>query len=61
MRVMYDSLLPVEAKQFWYDVGYMLGICFVDFFVICTYVYGCRYHHDLSYKAPINNMVVMLS
>ena len=34
------------------------GICFVDFF-ICTYVYGCKYCHELSYKAPISGMGVM--
>jgi len=26
---------------------------------ICTYVYGCKYCHDLCYKAPLRGMGVM--
>jgi len=52
--------LLVKAKQFWYDVlGMCLGICFGDV-TICTYVYGCKYYHEISYKAPISSMGVML-
>jgi len=48
---MVDQMLPihpcflVEAKQFG----------------ICIYVYGCKYRHEICYKAPISSMAVMLS
>jgi len=30
-----------------------------DVFGICTYLYGCKYCHELCYKAPISGMGVM--
>ena len=40
--------------------GLMFGICFADFLLMFWYMYinGCKYHHELSYKAPISGMVV---
>jgi len=39
----------------------MFGICFADFFIfVDVYVYGCKYYHELSYKAPISCMVIIL-
>ena len=38
--------------------GICSNICFGDV-VIFTYVYGCKYRHELSYKAPISSMGVM--
>jgi len=43
------------------------GICIFYMFLvhvlvmvgICTYVYGCKYHHELFYKAPITDMGIM--
>ena len=35
----------------------MFGICFDN---VLVYVYGCKYQHELSYKAPIGGMGVML-
>ena len=40
----------------------MFGICFADALIfIYVYVYGCKYHHELSYKDPIRGMVIILS
>jgi len=40
----------------------MFGICFVDvLMLVYVYVYGCKYHHDLSYKSLISDKVVILS
>ena len=42
--------------------GICLGICFgicVGDVSICIYVYGCKYQHELCYKAPISGMGVM--
>ena len=58
----------VEAKMFWYGVLvyvliWCLGICFGIYFghvAMCTYVYGCKYCHELCYKYPISGMGVML-
>ena len=47
MQAMYPSLFDGWENVF--------GICFGIF----TYVYGCKYHHELCYKAPINDMGVM--
>jgi len=48
--------------MFWCDFGICFGICssicFGDF-SIRTYVYVCKYYHELSYKAPISGMSVM--
>ena len=44
-------------------IGIWLGICFgISFYdvSICTYVYGCKYRHELCYKAPISSMRLML-
>jgi len=39
----------------------MVGICFVDVLIfVYVYVYGCKYRHVLSYKAPISGMNVIL-
>ena len=53
--------LPVKAKNFCFGVWYMFGICFGDVFGIRTYVYGCKYHHGLIYKALIISMDVIWS
>ncbi|MCY0536313.1 hypothetical protein, partial [Klebsiella pneumoniae] len=61
----YVSFLVFWLRQnnfglmFWCDFGIYSGICFDDF-AICTYVYGCKYYHELSYKVPISGMGVML-
>jgi len=39
----------------WHMFSYIFGDV-----SICTYVYGCKYHHEISYKAPISSMGVML-
>jgi len=40
----------------------MFGICFVDVWIfVYIYVYGCQYHCELIYKAPISDMVVIFS
>jgi len=40
----------------------MFGIhlAYILLIVWYMYIYGCKYHHELSYKAPISNMVVFL-
>jgi len=54
---------PVEAKPFWYGVlVYVLAYALVYLLVmfgIFTYVYGCKYYHELCYRAPISGMGVM--
>ena len=60
MQALYPSLFPIEAKQFWFDVGF--GICFADvltFMYVYVYVYGFKYHNELCYKALVNRMFVM--
>ena len=40
----------------------MVGICFSDVLIfVYVYVYGCKYHHEISYKSPIRGMVIILS
>jgi len=40
----------------------MFGICFADVLIfVYVYVYGCKYHHELSFKATISSMVIILS
>jgi len=55
--------LLVEAEQFWYGVlAYVLVYVLVHVLVmfgICTYVYGCKHHHELCYKSLISGMGVM--
>ena len=59
-EAMYPSLFSSWGKVFLvWCFGICLGICFGDV-GICTYVYGCKYHHELCYKAPISSMGVML-
>ena len=61
----YVSFLVFRLRQstfglvFWCDFGIQFGICFDDV-GLCIYVYGCKYHHELCYKAPITGMGVML-
>ena len=57
----YVSFLVCRLMQrnfglvFWF----YFGICFDDFSK-CTYVYGCKYRHELSYKYLVSGMGVML-
>jgi len=40
----------------------MFGICFADILIfVYVYVYGCKYHHEVRYKAPISGMVFIFS
>jgi len=55
--------LSVEETKFWYGVlvyvlVYVLAHVLV-MFDICTYVYGCKYQHELYYKSPISGMCGM--
>jgi len=59
MWAMYPCF-PFEAKQFWYGVLVYVLVYFLVhvlvMFGICTYVYGCKYYHELCYKSPISSM-----
>ena len=43
--------------------GLMFSIClaYVLLMFWYMYIYGCKYHRELSYKAPISGMVVIFS
>ena len=47
------------CKFFGICLWYMFLVHVLGMLGICTYVYGCKYHHELSYKAPIRGMGVM--
>lgn len=50
-------ILPYSLVEnmFWY----MFLVHDLVMFGICTYLYGCKYHHELCYKAPTSGMGVM--
>jgi len=60
----YVSFLVFWLRQrhfgmvFWCDFGICFGVCFDDF-CLCTYLYGCKYHYELCFKAPISGMGVI--
>ena len=41
-----------------YDLVYVLVYIFGNV-SICTHVYGCKYHNELCYEAPLCDMGVM--
>ena len=55
------SFIVYQLRQS--SFGLILVYVWHMFFLYFTYVYvyGCNYRHELSYKAPISGMVVILS
>ena len=43
-----------------YGLAYVFGTYNFDDVAICTPMYGCKYHNELCYKAPLCGMGVML-
>lgn len=67
---MWLCILPYSLveQMFWYMFFlYVFGTRFLYMFLvhvlvtfgICTYVYGCKYTHELCYNSPISGMDVM--
>ena len=55
MWAMHPSLFVGWENVLIYVLVYVLMWCFG----ICTYVYGCKYFHEICYKTPISGMGVM--
>jgi len=55
-----SSLICWLSRCFGICLWYMFLVHVLVMFGICTYVYGCKYRHELCYKAPISGIGVML-